>query len=169
MRYSVKWQQHSILQQQVSGTRQSTPDSVSFVFCPTYGRDIAYTKHWYIAMALLAFNTCKEVICIRHGGRWQGVSLPATAPAAICWIRDIPFLCLSALFDFFFFLQCLLGCFSFELFLWKYSAETLIFIYGKVSCLLRDPKHLLMLLISVWKSSYSATRLLYFELSQPAW
>lgn len=98
----IQWSDSSIPQQQVSRARQSTPDSVSFVFCPTYGWEIAYMKHWYTAMALLAFNTCKEVMCIRHGGRWEGLFFCQPLHLELFIGSDLS-LCLT-----FFFLSCVI-------------------------------------------------------------
>lgn len=150
----IQWSDSSIPQQQVSRARQSAPDSTSFVFCPTYGWDSAFMRHWYTAMALLSINTRWKVMCIRHGGRWQGVCLPATAPGVTCWISEMSFLCLFVLF-----LLDLSEHFSFELYSWKNSAWTLVAVYEKASQLQRDTKHLLMLYVCLWKSPCSEFRL----------
>lgn len=118
----IQWSDSSIPQQQVSRARQSAPDSTSFVFCPTYGWASAFMRHWYTAMALLSINTCSKVMCSTHGGRWQSVFLPATAPGATCWIRDISSLCLFVLFIWAIFMDKL--CIAIGCCVWKSFSST---------------------------------------------
>lgn len=123
----IQWSDSSIPQQQVSRARQSTPDSVSFVFCPTYGWEIAYMKHWYTAMALLAFNTCKEVMCIRHGGRWEGLFFCQPLHLELFIGSDLS-LCLTF---FFFLVSYLLEYFSFGLYSSKSCPDIDSYIWKK--------------------------------------